>query len=58
MVRPACEVLLELLGAAALGIDDLAWHSALGVSVVQGELIELAMDGLVRRDASGGYVRV
>ena len=57
-VRPAREVLLDLLGATAPGIDDLAWHSALGVRVVQGELVELEMDGLVRRDASGVCVRV
>ncbi len=57
-LRPVREVLLDLLGAAALGIDDLARHSALGVRVVQGELVELEMDGLVRREASGGYVRV
>lgn len=52
------EILLDLLGTTALGIDDLARHSALGVRVVQGELIELEMAGLVRREPAGGYVRV
>lgn len=51
------ERLLELIGSAAIGVDDLVRHSGLAARAVQGLLVELEMRGLVRRDAAGAYVR-
>jgi DNA processing protein len=50
-------LILDLLGAAPIAADDLARQSGLAARHVQGLLVELEMRELVRRDASGGYVR-
>ena len=51
-------VLLDLLGSAPLNADDVVRHSTMSARVVQSTLVDLEMRGLVRRDPSGGYVRV
>jgi DNA processing protein len=48
--------LLSLIGPVAITTDDLARHSGMSARAVQGALVELEMQGLVRRDTAGGYV--
>jgi predicted Rossmann fold nucleotide-binding protein DprA/Smf involved in DNA uptake len=53
----AAAQLLDLIGHSAVAADDLARLSGMPVRVLHGELLDLEMQGLVRRDVSGGYVR-
>lgn len=48
----------DLIGASPIASDDLVRQSRFGTRVVQGALVDLEMRGLIRRDASGGFVRV
>lgn len=51
------ERVLDLIGASAIGSDDLVRQSRLSARTVQGALVELEMRGVIRRDPAGGYIR-
>lgn len=52
------DTICDLIGASAIASDDLTRQSRLPARVVQGVLVDLEMRGVIRRDPSGGFVRV